>query len=89
MIDDEVFYVAHDLCIALVGVGRDGLQALAVLLVDRGGLGMQDKGDRQQALRCLVAVPQNKIPRRTLIHSISTHVRRLSFPQSQGRLLTS
>lgn len=58
MVDDEVFDIAHDLCIALVGVGSDCLQALAVFLVDRSGLGMQDKGDRQQALGSLSLVSQ-------------------------------
>lgn len=51
MIHDQVFHVAHNLCIALMRVGSDSLQTLAVFLVDRRGLGMQDKGDRQQALK--------------------------------------
>lgn len=53
MIDDQVFHIAHDLNIALVGISGDGLESLAVFLVDGGGLGMQDKGNCQQALRLL------------------------------------
>lgn len=70
MIDDEVFHVAHDLGIALMRVGSDGLEPLAVFLVDHCRLGMKDKRDRQQALRCLVSVFQGRISGHTLIHSI-------------------
>lgn len=47
VIKHQSLYITHNLCIAMVGVGRDCLQHLTVFLVDGGGLGMQDKGDGQ------------------------------------------
>lgn len=89
MINDQVFHIAHNLSVALVRIGSDCLESLAVFLVDRRGLGMQDKGNRQQPLSCSVSISGNKRSRHTLIHSIWMHVRRLSFPQEEGRELTS
>jgi hypothetical protein len=43
----QILYITHNFCIAMVGVGRDCLQDLPILLVDGRGLGMQDKGDGQ------------------------------------------
>jgi hypothetical protein len=71
VIDHQPLHIAHDLCIAEVGVGGDGFQAFAMFQVDCGGLGMKDKGDGQQALEG-VSVGQHIVSERlhTLIHSI-------------------
>lgn len=53
VVKHQILYITHNLCIAMVGVGRDCLQHIAVFLVDGGGLGMQDKGDGQQTLEGL------------------------------------
>lgn len=53
MIKHQILYISHNLCIANLGVGRDCLQHLTVVLVDCRGLGMQDKGDGQQTLEGL------------------------------------
>lgn len=45
MVIDEVFDVAHDFRIALMGVGRDRQQFDAVFLIDCCGLRVQNKGD--------------------------------------------
>lgn len=47
VIEHQILYITHNLCIAMVGVGGDGLEYLTVVLVNCGGLGMQDKGDGQ------------------------------------------
>lgn len=47
VIEHQILYITHNLCIAMAGVGGDGLQHLTVFLVNCGGLGMQDKGDGQ------------------------------------------
>jgi hypothetical protein len=50
MIEHQILYIAHNLCVAQVGVGGDRFQAFAMFLVDGGGLGMQNKGDSQETL---------------------------------------
>jgi hypothetical protein len=49
MIQHQVLHIFHDLCISLMGVGRNRVEPLA-LLVNSGGLGMQDKGNGQKTL---------------------------------------
>ena len=50
MVADQILNIAHDLRIALVGVGRDGFEALAMFVVDGGGLRMEHEGHGQEAL---------------------------------------
>lgn len=47
VIEHQILYITHNLCITMVGVGSDSLQYLTVFLVNCGGLGVQDKGDGQ------------------------------------------
>ena len=50
MIAHEVLNIPEDLRIALMGIGRNGDEVLAVLLVDSSRLRMQDEWNRQKAL---------------------------------------
>lgn len=40
MVGDQVLHIQHDFCIALVCIGSDGLETLAVILIDDRGLRM-------------------------------------------------
>lgn len=55
MIGNEVLNIAKNLSVALMRVGSDSLQTLTVFLIDRRGLRMQDKRNRQQPLDCSVS----------------------------------
>lgn len=50
VVDDQILDITHNLCIALIGVGRDYLKSSAVFLADGRRLGMQHEGDCEQAL---------------------------------------
>jgi hypothetical protein len=50
VVGDQILHIQHDLCIALVCVGCDGLENLAMILVNDGGLGVQDKRHSQETL---------------------------------------
>lgn len=56
VVGDQILHIQHDLCIALVCVGCDGLQTLAMILVDDGGLGVQDERNSQETLLRLLAL---------------------------------
>lgn len=53
VIVDQILDITHNLCIALVCVCGDTLEPLAMFLVDHRRLGMQHKGNCQQALELL------------------------------------
>lgn len=50
MIADEILHISHNLQIPLVSIGCHFDQVLAMLLVDRGRLGVQDKRHCEEAL---------------------------------------
>lgn len=71
MVVHEILDIAEDLLVALVRVVCDRLEAFAGFLRDDGGLGVEDKGDCQQALVVLSECSWARMNvRRTLIHSI-------------------
>jgi hypothetical protein len=74
MVGDEMLDIAQDLRIALMRVGRDGDERLAVFLIDGRGLRVQHKGDGQKALaaRSAAVARRDRTQPNTLIHSIWT-----------------
>lgn len=52
MVEDQVFDIAHNLSIALVSVGGNGVEPLAGFLRDGRRLRMQHKGDGEETLSC-------------------------------------
>ena len=48
MISNQTLHVAKDLGIALVSIGGDSDQVLAIFLVDNGRLGVQDEGNGKE-----------------------------------------
>lgn len=50
MVENQVFDIAHNLRIALVRVGGDGVEPLAGFMRDGRGLGVQHKGDGEETL---------------------------------------
>jgi hypothetical protein len=56
VVGDQVLHIQHDLCIALVCVCCDSLQTITMILVDDGGLGVQDERHSQETLLRLLAL---------------------------------